>query len=445
MRIAVIGTGYVGLVSGACLADKGHEVVCVDQDAAKLARIEAGDAPIHERGLEALLQRHLGGRLRVSGDLAGAVGRSELSLLTVGTPFDGKAIDVRYVRAASGEVGRALRRCDGFHTVVVKSTVVPGTTDGVVRPLLEQASGKRAGVEFGVGMNPEFLREGSAVADFMDPDRIVYGASDPRALAALDELYAVFPGVDVVRTTNKTAEMIKYTANCLLATLISFSNELANLASELGELDFVEVMRAVHLDRRLSPRLEDGRRLVPGVTSYLEAGCGFGGGCLPKDLKALIAHGRQAGQPMELLRSVSRINESQPGRLTALLKRHFESLRGCRVAVLGLAFKPGTSDMRETPAVPLIRSLDREGASIVAYDPAANEEARGWLSDVAIDYAASLEEAVRDAEAVVIVTAWPEFSKLGQIVSAMASPPLVVDGRRMLERRAFPRYEGIGL
>ena len=266
MDISVVGTGYVGLVSGVCLADKGHRVICVDLDEAKVAQINAGQSPIHEEGLDALLQRNIGSRLTATTDLASAVADSTLTIIAVGTPFDGSAIDTSYIEAASKEIGTALRDKKEFHTVVVKSTVVPGTTDDVVLPILEQASGKSAGKDFGVSMNPEFLREGAAIGDFMEPDRIVYGGTDERTLSIMDDLYSVFENVDKIRTTNKTAEMIKYTANSLLATLISFSSEMGNLCAGLGEIDIVDVMKGVHLDRRLSPILDNGDRVVPAIT-----------------------------------------------------------------------------------------------------------------------------------------------------------------------------------
>ena len=445
MDISVVGTGYVGLVSGVCLADKGHRVICVDLDQDKVTQINAGQSPIHEEGLDALLQGNIGSGLTATTDLAHAVSQSTLTIIAVGTPFDGSAIDTSYIEAASKAIGAALRDKEEFHTVVVKSTVVPGTTDKVVLPILEQASGKRAGRDFGLSMNPEFLREGAAIGDFMDPDRIVYGGTDERTLSELDELYGVFEDVDKIRTTNKTAEMIKYTANSLLATLISFSSEMGNLCAGLGEIDIVDVMKGVHLDRRLSPILENGDRVVPAITTYIEAGCGFGGSCFPKDVKALISHGKAAGQEMNILQSVMDINQSQPLQLLDLLKKHFSSLQGLKIAVLGLAFKPGTDDMRESAAIPIVKALHKEQAEISAYDPIAMDEARKRFADIPIQYAASLDDAVQDADAIVVVTTWDEFASLPKIINAMDSPPLLVDGRRMIDKHAVPRYEGIGL
>jgi len=444
MDISVVGTGYVGLVSGVCLAEKGHRVICVDLDEEKVEKINAGQSPIHEDGLDELLQRNIGSRLTATTDLEDAVAQTRLTIIAVGTPFDGSAIDTSYIEAASTAIGKALRDKQDFHTVVVKSTVVPGTSDNVVLPLVEKASGKRIG-EFGVSMNPEFLREGAAIGDFMEPDRIVYGGTDEKTLFELDELYSVFEGVDRIRTSNKTAEMIKYTANSLLATLISFSSEIGNLCAGLGEIDVVDVMKGVHLDRRLSPILDDGERVVPAITTYIEAGCGFGGSCFPKDVKALISHGQRAGQEMNILQSVMDINHTQPLEVLKMLKKHFDSLQGLKIAVLGLAFKPGTDDMRESASIPIVNALHEEGATISAYDPIAIDEARTRFTDIPVEYAESTEAAVQGADAVVVVTTWDEFKSIPAIVNKMDPSPLVVDGRRMLDKNSVPRYEGIGL
>jgi UDPglucose 6-dehydrogenase/GDP-mannose 6-dehydrogenase len=445
MDVSVIGTGYVGLVSGVCLAEKGHRVVCVDVDPAKVERIRAGEPPIYERGLEALLRRNIGDRLTATTDLAGAVAETEVSLIAVGTPFDGEEIDLSFIRRVARQIGAAIGGKSAYHMVVVKSTVVPGTTDDVVRPLLEEASGKRAGADFGVGMNPEFLREGEAVEDFMNPDRIVLGGMDERSLAALDALYAPFPDVDKVRTTPKTAEMIKYTANSLLATMISFSNEIGNLCAALGGIDVVDVMRGVHLDKRLSPLLPDGSRIVPSFTTYLEAGCGFGGSCFPKDVKALIAHGRRAGRPMALLDAAIRVNEAQPEQVLGLLREHFPSLSGLRIAILGLAFKPNTDDMRESPAIPIVRELQRRNADIHAFDPVARTEAEHLFGDRGITYHEDVAGAVENAEAVVILTRWDLFQSLPELLKDRDPAPMVIDGRRMLDKASVKRYAGIGL
>lgn len=445
MRVAIIGTGYVGLVSGACLADRGHDITCVDLDQTKVDRINRGESPIHEEGLDSLLLRNVGDRLRATTDLAGAVRQAELTILAVGTPFDGQRIDLGQIRTAAQQVGAALAGSDEPHVVLVKSTVVPGTTDDVVAPILVEQSGRQLGEGLGVGMNPEFLREGKAVEDFMNPDRIVIGAADPRAAAKVRELYAGFPDAAVVVVNSKTAEMIKYTSNALLATLISFSNEIANLCAALGGVDVTDVQKGLHLDRRLMPMMEGGERIRPGVVSYLEAGCGFGGSCFPKDVRALIAQGQDAGMPMGLLREVIHVNEQQPKQMVERLERHFDDLDGVRVTVLGLAFKPGTDDVRESPALAIVRELRTKGATVTAFDPVASGEADKALQDDAIRYCDSLREAIEQAQAVMLVTRWDEFDQLPSLINGRERPPVVVDGRRVLDPDAFAIYEGIGV
>jgi UDPglucose 6-dehydrogenase/GDP-mannose 6-dehydrogenase len=294
-------------------------------------------------------------------------------------------------------------------------------------------------------MNPEFLREGMAVQDFMNPDRIVLGGVDNRTLDQMEALYSVFEGVDIIRTTPKTAEMIKYTANALLATMISFSNEIGNLCASLGEIDVVDVMKGVHLDKRLCPILPDGQRIVPQFTTYLEAGCGFGGSCFPKDVKALIAHGKRAGCPMSLLESVIDVNENQPQQVLDILKRYIPDVKDRRLAVLGLAFKPETDDMRESPAIPIVSQLILAGARVQAFDPVAQAEAKKLFGDEGIIYCETLSQAIAGVDAVILLTRWEQFRNLPDLLNENDRPLLLIDGRRMLDKRHFTRYAGIGL
>jgi UDPglucose 6-dehydrogenase len=444
MKLSIIGTGYVGLVTGVCLADKGHTVVCVDVDPSKVDRINAGETPIYEPGLPELLRKHAGKALRATIDIETAVVQSDLTLIAVGTPFDGKRIDLTFVKRCAAQIGTALRKKKGYHVVVVKSTVVPGTTDDVVTPILEKSSGRKAGKDLGVGMNPEFLSEGEALVDFMKPDRIVLGGNDPRTLDALAEVYKPFRGVPVLRTRNKTAEMIKYTSNALLATLISFSNEIGNLCSDLGGVDSVDVMQGVHLSHYLMP-FSDGKRVRAPISSFVAAGCGFGGSCLPKDVKALIARGQGAKSRMGLLQEVIRINESQPARMIALVKRQVPKLKGVAVGVLGLAFKPDTDDLRESPALRLVDLLAKEGAKILAYDPVAMPAAKKALAGKPVAFASSLADVVKRSRVLLLVTSWKEFERLPQLLARQRPQPLLVDGRRQIDRRRVKRYAGIGL
>jgi UDPglucose 6-dehydrogenase len=443
MRVAIVGTGYVGLVTAVGLAELGHTVVCIDVDERKVDALSRGEPPIFERGLEPLLRRHLGTRMRATTDLAGAVQASEMTFICVGTPSrpDG-SIDLSFVQLAAEQIGAALATVTGFHAVVVKSTVVPGTSDQVVRPACERTSSKRAGVDFGVGVNPEFLTEGQAVDDFLRPDRIVIGGDD-RTVAALRGLYAGFEGVPVVQTNAPTAEMIKYASNAMLATAISFSNEIANLGSAIGGIDSVQVMRGVHLSRYLTTTQGDGTSVTAPLSSFYEAGCGYGGSCLPKDVAALAAKGREVGSPLALLEAVAGINDRQPARLVDLLSQELGALQGRRVTVLGLAFKPDTDDVRSSPAFPLLRLLREAGAEVTAHDPVVGPEALDGLGDVT--YVADLADAVKQADAVVIVTRWDHYRRLPELVSQLEPSPLVVDGRRMLDKGSVPRYTGIGL
>ena len=445
MKISVIGTGYVGLVSGVCLAEVGHSMICVDVDEEKVKNINNGVPPIFEKGLPELLRKNVKKSLKATSDLRSAVKQTDVSIIAVGTPFDGDLIDLRYIKEVAAEIGNAIQSKSGYHVVIVKSTVVPGTTDQVVLPIIREASGKTAGKDFGVGMNPEFLREGEAIEDFMNPDRIVLGGLDERTLSVMESIYAPFRDVDIVKTNNKTAEMIKYTANSVLATMISFSNEIGNLCSKLGGIDVVEVMNGVHLDKRLSPIMSDGTRVKPSFLTYLEAGCGFGGSCFPKDVKALVAHGKQAGYSMSLLNSVIEINKNQPDQVISLLNKHYTNINGLKVAVLGLAFKPGTDDMRESPAIPIVRRLLDDGAIINAYDPVARHEAEKIFGNNKITYFENLENTLIDVEVVILLTRWEEFRKLPDIMKKLEPQPLFIDGRRMLNKRDFSRYEGIGL
>lgn len=445
MRISIIGSGYIGVVTAACLAEKGHTVVCVDIDEEKVRKINDAIPPVFEAQLDRLLRNNVGTHLTSTTNLRAGVIDTDITLICVPTPFDGKAIDLRYVIAAAQEIGKALKDKVGYHVVAVKSTVIPGTTDDVVGPAIENCSNKTVGIDFGLGTNPEFLTEGQAVSDFMNPDRIVLGGADERTRDILGQLYANFGGTPQIRTNNKTAEMIKYASNALLATQISFSNEIANLCSIMGGVDVVDIMRGVHLSHYLSPVTEEGSRLRAPIASFLEAGCGFGGSCLPKDVNALIAHGDSVGAPVPLLKAVIQTNRQQPMQVMRLLKKHFPSLREVRVTILGLSFKPDTDDMRESSAIPIMNNLLAEGAVLYAYDPVANVEARKLYPSHQLALCNSLREVILSAQAIVLVTCWPEFKSVPELLSELNPEAVFIDGRRMLDKTRFLHYEGIGL
>jgi len=444
MNIAVIGTGYVGLVSGACLADKGHKVICVDSRHEVVDALRDGHCPIHEEGLPEILQRNIGKTLSFTTDLEAAVGQSRLTLIAVGTPTHEGEIDLSQVETASRQIGQALRTATERHTVILKSTCVPGTTRSVVAKIVLEESGKTEGSEVGFGANPEFLTEGQAVADFMDPDRLVFGADTPEVLDDLRELYAAFRDAPRVETNTATAEMIKYSSNVLLATLISFSNEIGNLAAAVGNIDGSQVMAGMHLSQYLTRMTSRYGRQTAQITSFLQPGCGYGGSCLPKDLAALVKFAENRGVDPVLLRAVGDVNRGQPKVVLDLLQKELGSLSGKTIGVLGLAFKPDTSDTRQTPAVPVISALSAAGCQVIAYDPVVKDD-ESVSRAAKFDTAESVDQLLSESDAVVLITKWAEFADLPDRIRAMPNPPLVVDGRQFYDSKDFTsKYVAVG-
>ena len=404
--------------------------------------INAGRAPFHEPELDALLTSVAGDRLLATVDLAAAVADSELTFIAVGTPTTDGAVDLRYVESAAVAIGGALRSRRAWHVVVVKSTVVPGTTTGPVRRWLEASSGLVAGRDFGLAVNPEFLTEGTAVRDFTEPDRLVIGADDERTQYTVKTLYDNFDhSIPRLLVNPTTAEFIKYASNALLATMISFSNELARLASRVGDVDALDVMRGVHLSGYLSP-VRHGERATAPIAAFLEAGCGFGGSCLPKDVRALIGRGRELGLDMPLLESVMTVNDGQPDEVCRLIYRHFPVLSGIRVTILGIAFKPDSDDVRESPTFPIVAVLRQQNARITVYDPMVARCDFEALEGAV--FAPTLADAIQSADVIVIATRWREFEAVPLLLRSLSSTALVVDGRRMLRPADCLRYEGIG-
>jgi len=425
MKISVIGTGYVGTVSGTCFAELGHEVICVDVDRSKVDQINAGVPPIYEEGLSELLKKHSGKRIHATSDYDMAVMNSDVSFICVGTPSDSNGnIDLGIVRAASASLGEALKKKKSYHVIIVKSTVVPETTEKVVLPIIEKYSGKGAR-DFGIAMNPEFLREGKAVHDFMHPDKIVVGSLDKKAGDIVASLYS---GLDceVTRTNPRTAEMIKYVNNSFLATKISFSNEVGNICKELG-INTYEVMKAVGKDFRIGPH-------------FLNSGAGFGGSCFPKDVKALIGKALEIGYEPKLLKSVIAVNEKQPSRMVKLLKDKVGSIKGKKITVLGLAFKNDTDDIRESRSIQVIKELLDNGAKVQAYDPMANENMKKLFGNV--EYHDSAVNALRGVDACLVMTEWEEFRQLDKEFQVMKKR-LVIDGRHMLTPEKDIEYVGL--
>ena len=441
IKITIVGGGYVGLVSGVCLAKKGHRVTCVDLRSDVVCRLNSGDPHIHEEGLPALLRETLdAGRFSATTELASALIDCEMVLVAVGTPSVDGRIDLTAIRTVAREIGAILRTREKHLSIVIKSTVVPGTTDTVVREEIEGESGKKLG-EFGLGMNPEFLREGNAVEDFMTPDRIVFGHEDRTTLELLRTLYAPFE-CDTIAVPTRTAEFIKYANNCLLATQISAVNELANLAAALGRIDIAQVMQGVHADKRWNPFDSTGVRVNPKILTYLLPGCGFGGSCFPKDVQALRTLGIDYGQPMRLLQAVLDINTHQPEQIISLLRERWSSFSDKHILVLGLAFKPDTDDVRESASYPVITKLVRAGAVVVVHDPHAMNNARQAWPDLPIRYALDWESELRTADAVLVLTGWRDYLRLTDThLAKHLAGRILIDARRMFEANNFPAAE----
>jgi UDPglucose 6-dehydrogenase len=432
MHVAMIGAGYVGLVSGACFADFGHEVTCVDKDTGKIATLKRGEVPIYEPGLNELVAANSrAGRLKFTDNLAGAVRAADAVFIAVGTPSrrgDGHA-DLTFVYDAAREIAAAI---DGFTVVITKSTVPVGTGDEVERIIREA----RADADIAVVSNPEFLREGAAIRDFKHPDRIVVGTADARAREVMTELYRplYLNRAPILFTDRRTAELIKYAANAFLATKITFINEIADLAEKVGA-DVQEVARGIGLDNRIGAK-------------FLHAGPGFGGSCFPKDTMALLKTGQDHEVPLRIVEAVAAVNDTRKRAMARKVSAALGGeLRGKTVAVLGLTFKPNTDDMREAPSIPLITALQDMGAKVRAYDPTGMEQAKPLLKNVAFcDDAYACAEG---ASALVIVTEWEQFRALDFArLKVVMERPLLVDLRNIYRPDEVARhgfvYESVG-
>jgi len=438
MKITVIGSGYVGLVSGACLAELGNDVVCLDVDPRKIAILNSGGVPIYEPGLEDVIKSNVAaGRLRFTTDVAESVAHGLVQMIAVGTPSgeDGSA-DLQYVIAAARAIGSAMTE---YKVIVDKSTVPVGTADKVKLAVQEELSKRKVKTGFSVVSNPEFLKEGAAIDDFNRPDRIVIGAEDEQAIKVMREMYAPFQRNHdrLIVMDIRSAELTKYAANAMLATRISFMNELANLAERVGA-DIEHVRKGIGSDQRIGYH-------------FLYAGCGYGGSCFPKDIRALQRTGEEFGLPLKVLEAVERANDTQKSVLINKITRRFgNDLKGKHFALWGLAFKPGTDDMREATSRVVMEGLWKRGATITAYDPVAMKETRHIYGDRKdLSYAENPKDALQGADALVIVTEWkafksPDFS----LIKARLKQPVIFDGRNLFEPASVAaqgiEYHGIG-
>ena len=431
MQVAMIGTGYVGLVSGACFADFGHSVTCIDKDAAKIARLQSGGIPIFEPGLETLVSQNVkAGRLNFTTEAADAVRHADAVFIAVGTPSrrgDGHA-DLSYVYAAAGEVAGLI---EGFTVIVTKSTVPVGTGDEIEKII----RAKRPDAQFAVVSNPEFLREGAAIEDFKRPDRLVIGLNDERARTVMTELYRplYLNETPILFTSRRTSELTKYAANAFLAMKITFINEMADLCEAVGA-DVQQVARGIGLDKRIGGK-------------FLNAGPGYGGSCFPKDTLALVRTAIDAGSPIRLIETTVAVNDTRKKAMAAKITQASGDLAGKTVGILGLTFKPNTDDMRDAPALDIIPALQAMGAKVQAFDPEGAPEARQMLRDV--DFKEDAYAAAAGADVLVIVTEWDQFRALDlDRVKLLMNAPVLVDLRNIynpddVRRRGF-RYASIG-
>jgi len=433
VKVSVIGTGYVGLVTGATLADLGNEVVCLDILEEKINMLNSGKSPIYEPGLDELLKSGLKSkRLIGSTEIEQNVRNSDITFICVGTPSDKNGnIDLSYIKSASSSIGRALRDKSEEHTVIVKSTVVPLTTEEVVMPnILKKSGWKRENL--GIGMNPEFLREGSAIHDAQNPDRIVIGFADEVARKTLNELYNSYK-CKKLECSPRTAELIKYASNSFLATKISFVNEVANMSNVWG-IDFQEVAEGMGLDSRISPE-------------FLRAGAGFGGSCFPKDVKALAAAAKKSKVESLMLKATLEVNDVQPKIVVKMAEERLGVIKGKKIAILGLAFKPDTDDVRESRSEIVIRELMEKGANIVAHDP---EGMPNFKEIIDVKMTPTPELATEKADCVIIMTEWDVYKKMDlESLLERMNGNVLIDGRRALNAKKADKigfdYKTIGL
>lgn len=417
IKITMIGMGYVGLVTGAAFAKHGFDTTCTTTTPEKAENLNKGISPFYEPGLDELVKEVVdAGLFHGSTDNKACVSASNITFICVGTPSlaDG-SIDLGHVESVAADIGQALSEMDEYHVVVAKSTITPTTTDSLILPILEEHSKKKVGEEFGLCMNPEFLREGVALHDSLHPDRIVVGGYDQKSI---DFVMQVYQGFDCPKFTPdlRTAEMVKYGANCLLATKITYANEMANICEFFG-VDVYEVMKGVGMDFRINP-------------SFLNAGVGFGGSCFPKDVNAITAAAKSKGYKPRILQAILDVNETQPLRIIEIAQEKLGGVKDKRVALLGLSFKPDTDDVRYTRALPIAEELIRSGAEVVAFDPQATENFKK-LTDISITYVQSAKEALKDSDICIIQSDWKEIRQLlPSDFKDLMKNPVILDGRR---------------
>lgn len=430
-KISVFGIGYVGLCTAVCFANKGFKVIAITTTPEKAEKINSGNSIIYEPELEKMLKNVLKKKLfYCTIDYKYAITNSDISFIAVGTPsLPNGSIDLTQIKSVSKNIGEALKEKNKYHLIVVKSTVVPTTSEKIVKPIIEENSGRKCGIDFGLCMSPEFLREGMAIYDTFNPDRVVIGGYDKKSIILLEKIYKKFYGKKVppiIKTNLSIAELIKYASNAFLAMKISFINTIANICEKIPGADVMEVAKGVGLDKRIGQ-------------SFLNAGLGYGGSCFPKDVKALIAFSKELGYNPILIETIEEVNKLQPYKAIELAKKIIGEIEGKRIAILGLAFKPNTDDMREAVSIKIINKLLEEKAEVIAYDPMAIENAKKIFGEK-IKYASSAMECIKNADCCIIVTEWDEFKKIKpeHFIKYMRNAA-IVDGRRIYNPEEYSK------
>jgi len=447
MNIGIIGTGYVGLTTGICLSSIGHIIHLYDIDQIKLDTIKKRKIPFYELGLEELLVENIEkGNLQICESLDEFIKKTDCCFVCVGTPSNNNGtINLHQIESSINNIIKSLKKKGRKEfLIIIRSTVIPSTTRKKILPILEEGSEDF----FHLAVVPEFLREGKALSDFMNPDKIVIGSIDKKTNNIIKEIFAYFEDkVEFIQTNFETAEMIKYTNNAFLATLISFSNEIANISEEITEVDTFEVMNALIKDKRITS-VVNNQKIIPGIVEYLIPGCGFGGSCFPKDINAIVGYASTIGAKTPLLNAVLSINDERANKIVELSKKILLDVSDKKIAILGLAFKPDTDDMRSSPAIEIIKLLQKENTRIQAYDPKVNSKNLKLVGINDVSIYDNLEDCIMDVDLIILLTKWSEFSRIdGKLLKKYMKNPRIIDGRGFLNKEKFENntYYKIGL
>lgn len=440
MNISIIGSGYVGLVTAVGFAAKRNHVYCYDKNSIIINKLKNNEPPFYEKGLGLLMKKVINdGKLIPTNDFANSIIESEITFIAVGTPDKNGNLDLSYIRNATKSLALVMNKKKNNHVIVVKSTVLPGTTENIVKKIVYKYF-KNKNIKLGFAMNPEFLREGNALEDFLNPDRIVIGTSDPLAKEKLKKLYKTW-NCDKIFVNTRTAEMIKYTNNIILATQISTVNELANLSSKIGGIDFLEVLHGVYTDKRWNPIIKNNKRINTPILQYLFPGPGYGGSCFPKDINAIISLSKKMNYYMPILSSVKYINIHQHKEILNIILKYYISIKEKTISILGLSFKPDTDDVRETPALKIIIELLNGGAYVRATDPLATQNFSKLINNKNLLLFKDWKSCVIKSDIIIVVTNWDEYAKItAKELYEKSKAKLLIDTRRIYNKNKFSKY-----